>query len=880
MKPVALMMHRLGILLLLGGLLAPLVPSAAAGQEDGGDAPLGTGGLQIWVSGSDGVLLSGATFQVIDAAGATVQVTSSEGLATASNLAEGWATVTQTGAAGAYAPTSEVLGATIVGGSTVDLSVINTAPPPDADGDGLPDDQDNCPSVTNHDQLDSDGDGIGDACKETLPPPATAAADNDASDDADPGQPDTCPEVSDADQQVIPGDPCEETLILDPDANAVSASTSLDADQPGISLQKTVAPTVIDAPGSLTYTFRIENTGNAVLTGIDLNEQYLNLGPLDCDATAAGAQPLPTTLAPRAVVICTASLELGQEQVDAGDPIVNTATVSGTTSQGESVNSSSSATVTIDQIPDLTLGKTVAPATIGAAGTVTYTFNVRNSGNLTLTGLALVDPAINLAQIDCDPAMAGAQALPSSLAVGSMVVCTAAYVVTQNQVDALQPIVNTAQVVSDQVSSNTAVATITVVPMDGLGLVKTVEPSTVAAPGEVTYTFVITNGGRAGVSNMTLVDPMVDQALIECDGVQGVPSSLAAGASVTCTVPYTVTQGQIDAGTAIPNSAQVVADGVESNVASATISVAQLPGLALGNTADPATMSGPGTVTYTFTLRNTGNVTLTGLRLFDSQVNHALIDCNPEIPGVQGLPATLAVGSAVVSCTVPFEVTQDHIDLGTALLNTAMVGSDQVNSNLAVATVTMTQAPELMLAKAVDRATVSAPGSVIYTITIQNTGNLTLTGLELIAPYIDDADQVDCGPNDDIPRTLAVGSDAVICTVGFAITQDHIDTGMDIVATTRVTSDQVDSNEASATVTVTRASIPSVTPAPTAPVTATEQPAETPDAVVALPSTGLGPDQGSQKDLGLLVAALGLALAAAAWRAHRSENERSGTRHS
>lgn len=40
----------------------------------------------------------------------------------------------------------------------------DTAPVVDTDGDGIPDDLDNCPYTPNPDQADSDGDGIGDAC--------------------------------------------------------------------------------------------------------------------------------------------------------------------------------------------------------------------------------------------------------------------------------------------------------------------------------------------------------------------------------------------------------------------------------------------------------------------------------------------------------------------------------------------------------------------------------------------------------------------------------------------------------------------------------------------------------------------------------------------
>ena len=43
----------------------------------------------------------------------------------------------------------------------------------DTDLDGIPDDQDNCPNTANPDQVDSDGDGVGDACTGLCPLAAT-----------------------------------------------------------------------------------------------------------------------------------------------------------------------------------------------------------------------------------------------------------------------------------------------------------------------------------------------------------------------------------------------------------------------------------------------------------------------------------------------------------------------------------------------------------------------------------------------------------------------------------------------------------------------------------------------------------------------------------
>ena len=66
----------------------------------------------------------------------------------------------------------------------------------DADGDGVADDNDNCPDIVNPDQADADGDGAGDACD---PPDDT---DGDGVLDED----DNCPSVPNSGQEDVDGD--------------------------------------------------------------------------------------------------------------------------------------------------------------------------------------------------------------------------------------------------------------------------------------------------------------------------------------------------------------------------------------------------------------------------------------------------------------------------------------------------------------------------------------------------------------------------------------------------------------------------------------------------------------------------------------------------
>ncbi len=205
---------------------------------------------------------------------------------------------------------------------------------------------------------------------------------------------------------------------------------------PAVSIEKTANPTTVTAAGQrVTYTFALKNTGNVTLSSVGVSDAEASpalgssLGPISCTTGSNGA----VTLAAGATGSCSATYTVSQADMDNGS-ITDTAKATGTPPSGPEVNASSTATVTATQSAGISLTSTPNPTTVTAVGqTLTYTFGLKNTGNVTLSGIGVsvtqTSPSLasGLGPITCTTGTNGAIAL----AAGATDTCSATYTVSQ-----------------------------------------------------------------------------------------------------------------------------------------------------------------------------------------------------------------------------------------------------------------------------------------------------------------------------------------------------------------------------------------------------------------------------------------------------------------
>ena len=597
-----------------------------------------------------------------------------------------------------------------------------------------------------------------------------------------------------------------------PAVTATALLTILAVDAPAVSVVKSANVTLYSAPGVvITYSYLVTNTGNVTLTDVSVTDPQLGLSEVTCPSGM---------LSPSVSETCTATYTTTLADVDAGS-ISNTGTAGGTAPDNSTVAAMSSLTIPASDAPAISVVKTANVVNYSAPGiSITYSYKVTNTGNEDLNPVSVTDPQLGLSTVTCPN---------TSLAPAASETCTASYTTTQADVDA-GSISNTgmASGTPQTGSAATATSTLTIPAVDtpAISLAKTANVTSYSAPGIViTYSYKVTNAGNVTMNPVSVTDPHVGLSAISCGS-----TSLAPGASETCTATYTTTQADVNAGS-ISNTGTASGKPPTGPVVTITSS------LTIPATASPAltvmksvTSTGPynavgQSITYSFVAKNTGNVTLSSVGIADTQTAPAgALTSGPTcqslsspVGSCSGSTTSLVAGQSA-TFTASYTITQADLNHGSVNDSATASGTPPTGSPVAsptsTATVTTTSAPALTVMKTANVANYSAPGVVItYSYKVTNSGNVDLTAVSVTDPHVG-LSPINC------PSTSLAPGAFETCTATYTTTQGDLDAGsISNTGTARGTPPTGPAVTATSSVTIPAVDAPALTLVKTASVT-------------------------------------------------------------
>ncbi len=564
--------------------------------------------------------------------------------------------------------------------------------------------------------------------------------------------------------------------------------------------------TKTDGGDTITYSYTVRNSGNVTLTGV----KPVDAGPTFNGNAATGALgafvPATATLAPGATQVFTATYTLSQSDVDnaAGvtNAVSNTATAVGTQPGGATTTSpSATAKATIGNGPALTVTKVADKASVSALpATITYTITLANTGNVTLSAVNLTDALTQggALTLTSGPTLSSGDGNSNSkIDINETWTYTATYVLTQAEMNNGANIVNTATVSTAQTAAQTATATTTISQTSSMSLLKNVVSVTTSnganatetdAADVITYSYLVTNTGNTTLTNVAPADPGPTfnghAAGSSLSAFTPAPVSLAPGASQAFTATYILAQADVNNAAGITNGVSNTAttsgkkpDGssIASPSSTATTTIANASAITLVksgtlNTGPDGRADAGDTISYSFTIKNTGNTTLTNITVTDA------------VSGVtvSGGPITLAPGAQdATSITATYVLTQADIDAGT-FANTATVnGKDPQNNTVSATngtTVPLAKTPSLAIDKTTTSSSYSVVGdNIFYNYAITNTGNTTITSpISVSDNKIVTPNTVSCDP---WPGAGLAPAAVYHCSATYVVTQADIDAG-------------------------------------------------------------------------------------------------------
>src|SRR5215210_5784648 len=475
--------------------------------------------------------------------------------------------------------------------------------------------------------------------------------------------------------------------------------------------------------------------------------------------------------------------------------------------------------------PDVALTKSDGGMTAGPGSLVSYTLGLRNIGSLSASTVTLTDVVPSSTTFDaaasspgwsCSPGPAAGSVcslLEGTLTVGASVSRTFAVRVDTPVTTSL--LTNTATVTTtsrdSDLSNNTASDTTPVDPGNpDLVQTKTLSSGS-GAPGSVSvYTLTVRNAGVAPAAAVEISETIPPytrfDAAASTSGWSCVPSgnpgstctfsvgSLAPGASRSATFGLRIDSTLPANASSVTNTAcsttTTAGDPAPNNCASTTTPLTGSPSLSLSKTLASGSATPGSTLTWSLTLRNTGNREAAAPALRETVPAHAVFSAAGSSPGWSCTPGpgagstcTLALSSLLAGAQVTrsFAVTIDNpLPAGASEIANTACASDPVASEVCDTIRHPTDAsPSLVTSKTLLSGT-GEPGTLlVYRLTVANVGNQAASSIALTENVPDHTSFVSassspgwtCTPTSGAGSTcsLAVGS---LAGAGASVSRD------------------------------------------------------------------------------------------------------------
>ena len=457
-----------------------------------------------------------------------------------------------------------------------------------------------------------------------------------------------------------------------------SDSAAVTVIHPSIAVAKSPTAQIIQSGSTVTFAIAVTNTGDALLSSVQVSDA---LAP-NCSATLGA-------------LAAGASTSYACARANVTSNFTNTAIVSGTPAVGPIVSASDSANVTVIH-PSIAIAKSPDAQTVHSGSTVTFTITVTNTGDTTLSGVHVDDlPAPN-----CNATL-------GTIAAGaaSSYDCTLANVTesfTNTAIVSGAPPVGSIVFASDN-------AAVTVI-HPAIAIAKSQDAQMIQSGSAVTFAIAVTNTGDVALTNVQVSDVLTP----DCNAIFG---TLASGAkrSYTCT-QVNVTNSFVN--TAVVTGTPTVGPDV---FASDTAEVTVIhPSITVSKSPDNQIVASGSTVTFTIAITNSGDSQLTNVQVSDALTPN----CNTVL-------GTLATGvSTSYTCT--------RANITSSFINTVVVsGTPVVGPNVsATDNATVSVVNPVPAINSLSPMTITAGGPA-FTLTIQGAGFVAASAIHWQGQPID-----------------------------------------------------------------------------------------------------------------------------------------------